>query len=163
LEEQRLARLRGGVPADQVPDGVRRPAAAMLHAAKDAAPRRRRRLDEALERRVAYLPRHPAGSGGGIVTVDLDRLIVRLAIWQEAAQLAEYRHSLAMEAAEYLVAPRVKLADEARRIMRVLNAPPEARRNPLRTLSHHWIDAYHRSTTAAVGKFRGQPSPRDLD
>jgi hypothetical protein len=63
------------------------------------------------------------------VTVDLDRLIVRLAIWQEAAQLAEYRHSLAMEAAEYLVAPRVKLADEARRIVRVLNAPPEARRN----------------------------------
>jgi hypothetical protein len=49
LEEQRLARLRGGVPADQVPDGVRRPAAAMLHAAKDAAPRRRRRLEEALD------------------------------------------------------------------------------------------------------------------
>jgi hypothetical protein len=48
LEEQRLARLRGGVPADQVPDGVH-PAAAMLQAAKDAAPRRRTPLEEALD------------------------------------------------------------------------------------------------------------------
>ena len=41
-------RPRGGVPADRTPDGVF-PAAAMLQAAKDAAPRRRTPLEEALD------------------------------------------------------------------------------------------------------------------
>jgi uncharacterized membrane protein YqiK len=40
-------RPRGGVPADQIPDGVL-PAAAMLQAAKDAEPKRRTVLEEAL-------------------------------------------------------------------------------------------------------------------
>ena len=39
--------VRGGVPADRVPDGVT-PAAAMLQAARDAEPRRRSVLEEAL-------------------------------------------------------------------------------------------------------------------
>ncbi|HET6755942.1 MAG TPA: hypothetical protein VFH23_18535 [Jiangellaceae bacterium] len=39
--------VRGGVPADLIPDGVS-PAAAMLQAAKDAEPRRRSVLEEAL-------------------------------------------------------------------------------------------------------------------
>jgi hypothetical protein len=47
LEEQRRARLRGGVPADRIPEGVL-PAVAMLQAAKDAAPRRLTPLEEAL-------------------------------------------------------------------------------------------------------------------
>ena len=41
-------RPRGGVPPDQVPDGVL-PASAMLQAAKDAEPRRRSVLEEALD------------------------------------------------------------------------------------------------------------------
>ena len=43
-----LASSVGGVPADQIPDGVL-PATAMLLAAKDAAPRRRTPLQEALD------------------------------------------------------------------------------------------------------------------
>ena len=48
LEQQRLASLRGGVPADRIPEGV--PAATwMLQAAKDAEPKRRTVLEEALD------------------------------------------------------------------------------------------------------------------
>jgi hypothetical protein len=47
LEEQRRAQLRGGIPADQVPEGVSA-ATFMLQAAKDAEPKRRTVLEEAL-------------------------------------------------------------------------------------------------------------------
>jgi hypothetical protein len=47
-DEQRRAQLRGGVPADRIPDGVL-PVMAMLQAAKDSAPRRRTPLEEALD------------------------------------------------------------------------------------------------------------------
>jgi hypothetical protein len=60
---------------------------------------------------------------------------------------------LALQSAEWLVAARVRLVDEQRRIACVVNAPEEARRNPPRTLSHHWLDAYHRGTNEVVGKF----------
>jgi hypothetical protein len=48
---------RGGVPADRVPDGVS-PAAAMLQATRDAEPRRRSVLEEALanETDLTYHP-----------------------------------------------------------------------------------------------------------
>jgi hypothetical protein len=46
--EQWRAQRRGGMPADQIPDGVL-PAVAMLQAAKDAAPKRRTVLQEALD------------------------------------------------------------------------------------------------------------------
>jgi hypothetical protein len=88
---------------------------------------------------------------------DLERLIDQWAIYREYQNLVEYRHSLAMDAAEYLAAPRVTMVDKQRRIVRVVNAPQEARRNPPRTLSHHWTDAYHRGTTEPVGKLHGQP------
>ena len=56
-EEQWRAQPRGGVPADKIPEGVL-PAAAMLQAAKDAAPRRRTPLEEAL-RNDGSLTYHP--------------------------------------------------------------------------------------------------------
>jgi hypothetical protein len=46
--EQWRAQRRRGVPADQIPEGVL-PAVAMLQAAKDAAPKRRSVLQEALD------------------------------------------------------------------------------------------------------------------
>jgi hypothetical protein len=51
-------RPRGGVPADQIPDGVS-PAAAMLQAALDAEPRRRSVLEEALANRDGAIVYHP--------------------------------------------------------------------------------------------------------
>jgi hypothetical protein len=48
LEEQPLSNpIRGGVPCDQIPDGVL-PASAMLQAARDAQPKRRSVLEQAL-------------------------------------------------------------------------------------------------------------------
>ena len=52
-------RPRGGVPADRIPDGVL-PAAAMLQAARDAEPRRRSGLEEALDNETD-LTYHPLG------------------------------------------------------------------------------------------------------
>jgi hypothetical protein len=53
---------------------------------------------------------------------DLERLVDQRAIYREHQNLVEYRHTLAMDAAEYLAAPRVKLVDEQWRIVRVVNA-----------------------------------------
>jgi hypothetical protein len=53
------AQLRGGVPADQIPEGMH-PAAAMLQAGKDAAPEAPRAArGGAGQRRVADVPPHP--------------------------------------------------------------------------------------------------------
>jgi hypothetical protein len=49
---------RGGIPADRIPDGVL-PAAAMLQAARDAEPRRRSVLEEALTNRDGAIVYHP--------------------------------------------------------------------------------------------------------
>jgi hypothetical protein len=95
--------------------------------------------------------------------IDLDRLEIRGQIAAEALNLIEYRQELARRSAQYMTAPRVKLVDEERRLVRVQNAPDEARRNPPRLLSHHWTDAYHQHHSEPVGKFVGRPSPRDLD
>jgi hypothetical protein len=54
-------RPRGGVPADQIPDGVS-PAAAMLQAALDAEPRRQSVLEEALANSDS-LTYHPVRGG----------------------------------------------------------------------------------------------------
>jgi hypothetical protein len=59
LEELRRAQLRGGVSADMVPAGVL-PATAMLQAVRDAQPRRRTPLEEAL-------------GGGGLVYHPIER------------------------------------------------------------------------------------------
>jgi hypothetical protein len=97
------------------------------------------------------------------VTKDLDRLEIRSAIWQEATELLEYRRALALEDAEYTVSPRVKLVDRPARVVRVVNAPPDARQNPPQLLSHIWWDAYHQKHSDVVGKLHRQSSPRDLD
>jgi hypothetical protein len=57
LERQRVAALRGGVSAAEVPDGLH-PAAAMLAAAQDAIPRRQTVLEAALSNRdeLVYHP-----------------------------------------------------------------------------------------------------------
>jgi hypothetical protein len=94
---------------------------------------------------------------------DLERLEIRAAITREYEELVEYRTALAMQSAQWMLLPRVTLVDEQRRIVRVVNAPEEARSNPPRLLSHHWTDAYSRGTTEPVGKFHRQSSPRDLD
>jgi hypothetical protein len=65
---------------------------------------------------------------------DFDRAIDRAVIWQEAAEIAEDQLDRAMDNAAYLAAPRVRLVDEQRRIVRVVNAPEEARRHPPRIL-----------------------------
>jgi hypothetical protein len=70
---------------------------------------------------------------------------------------------LALRSAEWLVAPRVRLVDDQRRIVRVINARKESRRDPPPDLSHHWTDAMHRRYTDLVGNFYGRPSRRDLD
>jgi uncharacterized membrane protein YqiK len=57
-EQSANYRPRGGVPADRVPDGVS-PAAAMLQAAKDAEPRRRSMLEEALANLDGAIVYHP--------------------------------------------------------------------------------------------------------
>jgi hypothetical protein len=63
-------------------------------------------------------------------------LMDRYAIATEAAHIAEHLSDMAMANAEWLVQPRLKLLDESRRVVRVQNAPPDARRRPPRLLRH---------------------------
>jgi hypothetical protein len=85
-----------------------------------------------------------------VTGVDLPRLIGRLAITREALDDAEHRHALALEDAEYLSRPRVKVVDRDRRIVRVQNAPTEAVESPPRTRT------YQRGTRCSTA----QPSSR---
>jgi hypothetical protein len=94
---------------------------------------------------------------------DFERAIDRAVIWQEAAEIAERQLDIAMDNAAYLAAPRVRLVDEQRRIVRVLNAPVEARRHPPPTLRHWWTDTLHRRGFEPVGRYHGRPTPRDID
>jgi hypothetical protein len=69
--------------------------------------------------------------------VDFDGLADDAAVWREEFdRLAERPQDQARLAAERLAAPRVKLVDESRRIVRVTNAPLEVRSRPPRILVH---------------------------
>ena len=154
-------RAWGGVPADAIPDGVT-PAAAMLQAAKDAEPRRTTPLHEAL------VGRHPrlslAHRGRRVVSTDFERLVDRYGIALETRAIAERFSDMAMDNAQYLAAPRLKLLDKTRRIVRVQNAPPEARRQPPRILSYPRTDVMTgKSRYEPVGKYHDRPNERDID
>ena len=94
---------------------------------------------------------------------DFERAIDRAVIWKEAADIAERQLEWATADAAYLTAPRVQLLDEQRRIVRVVNAPPEARRHPPAVLHHWWDDTLGRRGFEPVARCSGQPNPRDLD
>jgi hypothetical protein len=94
---------------------------------------------------------------------DFERAIDRAVIWKEAAEIAERQLDQAMDNAAYLAAPRVRLVDEQRRIVRVVNAPVEARRHPPPTLQHWWTDTMYRHGFELVGRFHGRPTERDID
>jgi hypothetical protein len=97
------------------------------------------------------------------VSADWDRLVDRYAIATEQVHLAERLSDLAMANAEYLAQPRLKLLDESRRVVRVQNAPPDARRPP--RLLKHWHAAAppSRSGLEPVGKYHDRPNGRDID
>jgi hypothetical protein len=66
--------------------------------------------------------------------------------------------------AEYLAPPGLKLLDESRRVVRVQNAPPDARRRPPRVLQHwHAAAPPSRSGVEPVGKYHDRPNGRDID
>jgi hypothetical protein len=90
---------------------------------------------------------------------DFDRLVARAAVWREYGEIVERRQDRAMLAAEYLAAPRVKLVDESRRIVRVVNAPVEAGSRPPRILGHYRSDG----ELSAAGVYVGRSCGRDLD
>jgi hypothetical protein len=52
---------------------------------------------------------------------------------------------------------------DTRRLVRVVNAPPEARRHPPRILRHYHDDALHQRGFEPVGKYYDRASERDLD
>jgi hypothetical protein len=95
--------------------------------------------------------------------VDFDRLVDRAAIWREYGAIVERRQAQAMRTAEYLAAPRVQPVDEPRRIVRVRNAPVEARSRPPRILRHYFNDARGRRGVEPVGVYTGRSCERDLD
>jgi hypothetical protein len=92
-----------------------------------------------------------------------DRLVDRWAIATEQVHIADRFSDRAMANAEYLVQPRLKLLDGSRRVVRVQNAPPDARRRPPRVLSHWFTDTLHRSGVEPVGTYHDRPTGRDLD
>ena len=98
-----------------------------------------------------------------MTAVDFDRLVDRWAIAHEVEDIAERQHDLAMRDAEHLAAPMLKLADERRRLVRVWNAPAEARRRPPALLATHWTDTLHEHGVFHIGRLVDRPSPRDLD
>jgi hypothetical protein len=66
--------------------------------------------------------------------------------------------------AEYLAQPRLKLLDESRPVVRVQNAPPDARRRPPRVLQHwHAAAPPSRSGVEPVAKYHDRPNGRDID
>jgi hypothetical protein len=66
--------------------------------------------------------------------------------------------------AEYLAPPGLKLLDESRRVVRVQNAPPDARRRPPRVLQHwHAAAPPSRSGVEPVGKYHDRQNGRDID
>jgi len=66
--------------------------------------------------------------------------------------------------AEYLAQPRLKLLDDSRRLVRVQNAPPDARRRPPRVLQHwHAAAPPSWSSLEPVAKYHDRPNGRDID
>jgi hypothetical protein len=99
-----------------------------------------------------------------VSAVGWDRLVDRYAIATEAVDIAERRGDVAVANAEWLAQPRLKLLDESRRVVRVQNAPPDARRRPPRVL-RHWHAAAPPSWSGVepVGKYHDRPNGRDID
>ena len=95
--------------------------------------------------------------------MDFERLVDRLAIANEARDLLERRNAATLVDAEYLLAPRVTLINEQQRIVRVVNAPEEARRDPPRILAHRYTDTLTKPRVVPVGRYRTRPNPRDVD
>jgi hypothetical protein len=63
-----------------------------------------------------------------------------------------------------LARPRLQLLDESRRVVRVQNAPPGARRRPPRVLIHwHAAASPSRSGLEPVGKYHDRPNMLDVD
>ena len=94
---------------------------------------------------------------------DFEPAIDRAVIWQEAVDIAERQLERAAADAAYLTAPRVQLVDEQQRVVRVVNAPPEARRHPPAVLHHWWDDTLGQRGFEPVARCCGQPNPRDID
>jgi hypothetical protein len=98
------------------------------------------------------------------MAVDFDRLVDRYSIAADVLAVAERQQDQALRDAAYLAKPRVVLGDQQRRLVRVLNAPEEARRDPPPLLSHWWTDTLTRGQVETVGRHRPNPdNPRDLD
>jgi hypothetical protein len=98
------------------------------------------------------------------VSADWDRLVDRYAIAHEYLDVAERLSDVAMVNAEYLAQPRLKLLDESRRVVRVQNAPPDARCRPPRVLVHwHAAAPPSRSGLEPVGKYHDRSNGRDID
>jgi hypothetical protein len=86
-------------------------------------------------------------------------LVDRYAIATGQIDLAERPGGGAMANAEYLVQPRLKLLDESRRVVRVQNAPPDARRRPPRVLTHwHAAAPPSRNGPEPVGNYHDRPT-----
>jgi hypothetical protein len=94
---------------------------------------------------------------------EFDRLVARAAIWREYGAVVERRADRALLAAEDMAAPRLRLVDESRRTVRVLNAPAEARSRPPRILRHYFDDTLNRQGVEPVGVYIGRSCERDLD
>ena len=95
---------------------------------------------------------------------DFDRLVDRYAIALETRDIVERFTDVQMRSAQYLAAPRLKLLSKPRRIVRVQNAPPEARRQPPRILSYPRTDVMTgKSRYEPVGKYHDRPNERDID
>jgi hypothetical protein len=93
-----------------------------------------------------------------VVTVDFERLVDRLAIANEAQVLLERRNAATLIDAEYVLQPRVTLIDEDRRLVCVVNAPEEARRDPPRILAHWYTDTLTESLVETVGDTTPAPT-----
>jgi hypothetical protein len=98
-----------------------------------------------------------------VSAVDWDRMVDRWAIATEHVHIADRQQYIALRNAEYLAQPRLKLLDSSRRMVRVQNAPLDARRRPPRVLSHWYSDTMHRRGVEPVGRYYDRPNGRDID
>jgi hypothetical protein len=99
-----------------------------------------------------------------VSAVDWDRIVFRAVIVSEAPEITEQSADVAMVNAEKWARPRLQLLDESRRVVRVQNAPPDARRH-LPWLLKHWHAAAppSRSGLEPVGKYHDRPNVLDVD
>jgi hypothetical protein len=99
------------------------------------------------------------------MSTDLDRLIDRCGIAADVLEVAERLEEIAVREARWLAAPRVVLADERRRVVRVVNAPREARKSPPTVLLHGVVDVMtHRRNIEPVARLLpGLAGAPDID